>query len=222
MIDIESNIENSGRRGFLMSAAAFALLPLVPGCRPDVSAQTGDADVRRRLLQNSIADADCGWCGARDMPETVAAKAVIAGRDEKGERLIISGRVFRSDAKTPAPNTLIYLYHTDLEGIYGRGNEHKHGRFRGWLLTDAEGRYEFETIRPAQYPSRRFAAHIHMTVTTTETREDWIDSILFEGDKLITARERESRKGGFNPILELERTAGGALRGIRDIALPRA
>ena len=60
-----------------------------------------------------------------------------------------------------------------------------------------------------------------MTVTTPGTREDWIDSILFEGDSLITKRERESRKGGFNPILTLERK-GGVLAGIRDIALPRA
>lgn len=215
------HIENNGRRSFLLSAAAFAVLPLVPGCRPDVSAQRADADIRRRLLQNAISDAGCEWCGARDVPETVAAKAVIAGSEEQGERLIISGRVFRSDAKTPAPNTLIYLYHTDLDGIYGRGSEHKHGRFRGWLLTDAEGRYEFETIKPAPYPARRTAAHIHMTVTTPETREDWIDSILFEGDSLITARERASRKGGFNPILTLERK-GGVLAGIRDIALPRA
>lgn len=60
-----------------------------------------------------------------------------------------------------------------------------------------------------------------MTVTTPETREDWIDSILFKGDSLITAHERESRKGGFNPILTLERS-GGLLSGVRDIALPRA
>lgn len=60
-----------------------------------------------------------------------------------------------------------------------------------------------------------------MTVTTPETREDWIDSILFEGDSLITKRERESRKVGFNPILTLERS-GGLLSGVRDIALPRA
>ncbi|MBK9162954.1 MAG: intradiol ring-cleavage dioxygenase [Acidobacteria bacterium] len=215
------NIQSEGRRGFLRAAAAFAVLPLLPGCRPDVSAQIGGADVRQRLLKNAIADAGCEWCGARDMPENLASKAVIAGPDEEGERLRIGGRVYLHDERTPAPNTLIYLYHTDIEGIYGRGSEHKHGRFRGWLLTDAEGRYEFETIRPAQYPSRRFAAHIHMTVTTPEAKEDWIDSILFEGDQLISSRERESRKGGFNPILTLERS-GGVLTGVRDIALPRS
>ena len=62
--------------------------------------------------------------------------------------MIISGTVFQTDGKTPAPNTLIYLYHTDMYGIYGRGSEHKHGRFRGWMLTDAKGKYEFRSIRP--------------------------------------------------------------------------
>ena len=83
MIDIQTE----GRRAFLLSAAAFAVLPLLPGCRPDVSAQIGGADVRQRLLKNAIADAGCSWCGARDMPEKLAAKAVIAGREEKGERV---------------------------------------------------------------------------------------------------------------------------------------
>ncbi|MDM7923990.1 MAG: hypothetical protein QUS14_16985, partial [Pyrinomonadaceae bacterium] len=63
------------------------------------------------------------------------------------------------------------------------------------------------------------AAHIHMTVTTADQKEDWIDSILFEGDRFITKRERESRKGGFNPILTLEKNAAGIYTGSRDIQL---
>ena len=47
----------------------------------------------------------------------------------------MAGLSFR--CKNAGTNTLIYL-HTDLGGIYGRGAS-IHGRFRGWLLADAEG-----------------------------------------------------------------------------------
>jgi hypothetical protein len=47
---------------------------------------------------------------------------------------------------------------------------------------------------------------------------------LFEGDRLISAEERNTagKKGGFNPILKLEKGADGILRGTRDIQLWRA
>jgi protocatechuate 3,4-dioxygenase beta subunit len=108
-----------------------------------------------------------------------------------------------------------------MYGIYGRDGEHKHGRFRGWMLTDRQGRYEFRSIRPASYPNTTISAHVHMTLTGTNFREDSVDSILFEGDRFITARERSEagRKGGFNPILKLEKGADGVLRGVRDIQL---
>jgi hypothetical protein len=59
-----------------------------------------------------------------------------------------------------------------------------------------------------------------MTLTTTSQRENSVDSILFEGDKFITARERSDiGRGGFNPILQMEKGADGVVRGVRDIQL---
>ena len=138
--------------------------------------------------------------------------------------MIISGKIFQADGKTHAPNILIYLYHTDMYGIYGRRGEHKHGKFRGWLLTDEKGRYEFRSIKPASYPNSTISAHVHMTLTGKDFREDWIDSILFDGDRFITAQERNQagRRGGFNPILKVEKDSKGILRGVRDIQLLEA
>ena len=88
------------------------------------------------------------------------------------------------------------------------------------MLSDKSGKYSFRTVKPAPYPENRFAAHIHMTVTTAKAREDWVDSILFEGDRLISPQEREQagRRGGFNPILSFEK-AGGILRATRNLQL---
>lgn len=209
------------RRDFLKKAViAVSVFPLLANCRSDAAAQkTGDSIldiVKRNALPNSEGT------GAIDAPGNVSWRTVLSNETDKGEPIEISGTVFQSDGKTPAASTLIYLYHTDFEGYYGiSGKEHRHGRYRGWMLTDKEGKYTFQTIKPAPYPENRFAAHIHMTVTTARMKEDWIDSILFEGDRLISQQERSraGQRGGFNPILSFEKGKDGLLRATRNIQL---
>ncbi len=185
-------------------------------------AKAADAAELSLIKKNANTSPEVNWCGAIDAPDNVSWKSVLAKKSVEDEALIISGTVFQPDGKTPAPSLLIYFYHTDSTGRYGRGNgEVRHGHFRGWLLTDATGRYEISTIKPAPYANRTEAAHIHMTLTSKELKEESIDSILFEGDKFITAKERDEagNKGGFNPILTLEKGSDGILRGVRNIQL---
>ncbi len=213
-------IEN--RRDFLKKAiVATTALPLITSCRSDAIAQTTRNDLLDAIRKNTRPKGAEGM-GAIDFPADVRSKYRVVSEKEGGEQMVISGTVYQSDGKTLAANALLYLYHTDAEGYYGRtANEHKHGRYRGWLLTGNDGRYSFITIKPAPYPEQRFAAHIHMTVTTPTAREDWIDSILFEGDRLINSREREEagRRGGFNPIVTLNKGDGGLYYATRDIQL---
>lgn len=211
----------ASRREFIRLGLAGLASPFLLGCGVQLNAQRRGDDLRSQLLNNAIKDTGISWCGARDLPERVASKALLATTADKGERLIIEGTVYSADGKTAAPNTLIYLYHTDIYGVYGRDGEHQHGRYRAWLLTDDKGRYSFETIRPASYPNTTIAAHVHMTVTTAAQKEDWIDSILFEGDKFISRSERQNagKKGGFQPIVSLERRSDGKYYGVRDIQL---
>jgi len=208
------------RRNFIkrMSIAAAAL-PLL-ACQSGTLAQKSDKSDILTLLRKNADTTGQNWTGAVGVPNEVTWKTILSTEADKGERMLISGTVYQPDGKTPAPNTLIYLYHTDVHGIYGRGSEPRHGRYRGWMLTDEKGRYEFSSIRPASYPDSTISAHVHMTLTTKDLRENSVDSILFEGDKFITARERsEIGKGGFNPILKMEKGADGVMRGVRDIKL---
>lgn len=208
-----------GRRDFLAVAGAASLLSVVTGCRESISAQSSGTGVLDAIRKNALSGQADEWWGARHVLDTVSSKATIATSADKGEHILISGTVFANDGKTAAPNTLIYLYHTDIYGIYGRGDEHRHGRYRAWLLTDKDGKYSFETIRPASYPNSTQSAHVHMTVTTATQKEDWIDSILFEGDSFITSRERQIGKGGISGIVKLEKNAGGLHAATRDIKL---
>jgi protocatechuate 3,4-dioxygenase beta subunit len=196
-------------------------LPLLINCRGATFAGEAGPDTLSKIKRNAIQDPNGAWNGAISAPDDVSWRTILSSERDRGEPMQISGTVFTADGKA-APNILIYLYHTDFDGYYGRGSdEHRHGRYRGWMLTDGNGRYEFATIKPAPYPERRFAAHIHMTVTSISQKEDWIDSILFEGDQLISQQERRmaGQRGGFNPILAWARGSDGVLRGRRDIRL---
>lgn len=209
------------RRDFLRQASMAALgLPLFMACESSGLAQKGGDSVLD-LIRKNARPVGTEAMGAIDVPNTVSWKTILANEKTEGEPMIISGTVYQTDGKTAAPNTLIYFYHTDMYGIYGRSGEHKHGKFRGWMLTDVKGRYEFRSIRPASYPNSTQSQHVHMTLTGTNQREDWIDSILFEGDKFLTQRERDTAggRGGFQPIVKLEKGADGIARGVRNIQL---
>jgi len=207
------------RREFLKNASLTLALPLIFGCKSDSAAQRSNDKLLDALRAKAISNPSDDWWGARSVPANVTWRGALATADDKGERILINGTVYKTDGKAPAANTLIYLYHTDVYGIYGRSGEHRHGRYRGWMLTDQNGKYEFESILPASYPNSTIAKHIHMTVTTTEKGEDWIDSILFDNDKFLTSRDRAITRGGFDPVLKLTKGSDGVSRGVRDIRL---
>ena len=207
------------RRDFLKVTAVASAFPLVFSCRADTSAQVSDGKLLDAIKANAIADPSDNYWGARHAPADVTWKTRLSTDADTGERIVIGGTVYQADGKTAAANTLIYLYHTDVYGIYGRNGEPRHGRYRGWMLTDEKGRYEFESILPASYPNSTIAKHIHMTVTTRNQTEESVDSILFDGDRFLTSRDREIHRGGFDPVLKMVKGTNGVSRGVRDIRL---
>jgi protocatechuate 3,4-dioxygenase beta subunit len=143
---------------------------------------------------------------------------------EAGPKLLITGRIFQADGKTPARNTVLYVYHTDQKGIYAtKGNEKgwakRHGYIRGWIRTNEEGRYAFYTLKPVAYPGRKDPAHIHPVIKEADKNPYWIDEYLFDDDPLLTTEKRKQQpKHGGNGILTLT-MKDGMLTGTRDIIL---
>jgi hypothetical protein len=86
-------------------------------------------------------------------------QARIAPAGEPGEPLVISGQVFDPSGLHAVPNIVVYAYHTDIKGLYTPSGAARPPRLRGRARTDAEGRYEFRTIRPAPYPGDGPPAH---------------------------------------------------------------
>ena len=140
----------------------------------------------------------------RERPQTIAPRGRIAPAGEPGEPLIVRGRVVDKDGRTPVAGAVAFAYQTDRDGHYDRPG--KNGwRLKGWARTDADGRFEFVTIRPAAYPGRTVAAHIHVGLDGPPGRRYLLRDVLFEGDPLLSAAERERARtdgayGNIRPV----------------------
>lgn len=79
---------------------------------------------------------------------------------EPGDKpeLVLSGRVLNEKGK-PIPNAIVQLWSSDAVGNYDMVGY----KYHGYVLTDAEGRYEFTTIIPGCYHPRQ-AKHLHVKV----------------------------------------------------------
>jgi protocatechuate 3,4-dioxygenase beta subunit len=61
---------------------------------------------------------------------------------------------------------------------------------KGWAVTDAQGRFEFRTIRPAPYPGRAIPAHIHLSFVTSSCGRQ-SSEVMFDDDPLGTPEYRQ-------------------------------
>lgn len=160
----------------------------------------------------------CEWV-FEGMPAQIATRSRIAPPNEPGQPLAIEGIVRTPDGKAAA-GIIVYAYHTDSSGIYPRSST-RHGRLRGWALTDSTGYYRFETIRPGAYPHSNNPQHVHMHVIEPGRATYWIDEILFADDPLLTPelqkRERENRGG--DGLCRPSRDQDGVWHVARDIVL---
>jgi protocatechuate 3,4-dioxygenase beta subunit len=143
-------------------------------------------------------------------PAQVSSKARIAPATEPGSPLVIHGRVFKDDARTPAPDVVVFAYQTDASGLYDRGGGNLSWRLKGWAKTDAEGRFEFTTIKPGPYPGEQIASHVHFNLLPADGGRYHAGELLFEGDPRLTSRQKDQSAGAgiFAEIRPIRREGG--------------
>jgi protocatechuate 3,4-dioxygenase, beta subunit len=145
------------------------------------------------------------------MPVIIAAADTSAGWAEPGQKLLVTGTVFKIDGKTPAAAVIIYYWQTDNNGYYSQKDgmntaAKRHGHIRGWVKTDSAGKYAIYTIRPAPYPKETMPAHIHIAIKEPGIgNEYYIDEFVFDDDRLLTNAKRKTLENrGGSGILKLQ------------------
>lgn len=130
-------------------------------------------------------------------------RAKISPITAVGIPLLIKGRVFALDTRRSIPFACIDVWHASAQGHYDYHEDdpnrvyeyieelNTHGRsaqfdYRGRLVTDEEGRYEFETVKPAPYfireTSKWRCPHIHYYVQAPGY-QPLVTQLYFKGEE---------------------------------------
>lgn len=210
--------------------ALVAVAILLVGCHPAADSNTAERTIA--IAKSGAARGNLYQCeGCEGIFEAKAAtltnNAQIGPGLDQGEPMTIAGQVLRPDRRTPAAGVVIYAYQTNASGLYANGGpqtiwSHRHGRLRGWVKTGIDGRYQFDTIKPAPYPNDNIPAHIHLTVLEPGKRPYWIDDIVFDGEFGVTNAYRKSvTNQGGNGIVRATLRPDQRWYARRDIVLER-
>lgn len=145
-------------------------------------------------------------------PEVMHSQGRIAQPFEPGNPLVIHGQVFEPDGHTPAADVVVHAYHRDTHGFdFGLDdNELTTWRLQGWVVTDTEGRFEFETIKPAEDHLGRDGPHVHVTLESKEYGRQWAPTLFFEDDSLLSneARRQSAKAGEFGWVMKVDMVDG--------------
>ncbi len=137
-------------------------------------------------------------------------RAVLASKDESGERLVIGGAVVGMACNAIA-NATLDVWQADARGGYDNDG----WGLRGQLVTDANGRFQISSIMPGRYLNgRRYRpTHVHVKLRAEGYRE-LTTQLYFAGDpynkgddfivsSLIMAHKKvgDTRRAGFQFVL---------------------
>lgn len=125
----------------------------------------------------------------------------------KEEKISIKGVVYQGDCKTPLEGALVEFWQADPNGEYD--NETEDFLFRGRLIADENGQYEFKTFSPGRYlnGSTYRPKHIHFRVRGADHKE-LISQIYFKGDPYIDKDPWASDPKAELRVLPLENENG--------------
>ncbi len=119
-----------------------------------------------------------------------------------GERIVVAGRVVDEDGR-PIPHTLIEIWQCNAAGRYRHSRDDHPAPLdpnfsgAGRMMTDAQGNYQFTTIKPGAYPWRNHPnawrpAHIHFSLFGTSFQSRLVTQMYFPNDPLFP----------FDPIMQ--------------------
>ena len=183
---------------FKMLLIHLVLIHLLMGCNGQTTKQSGKSN---QIKSNKIVGGGCDGCELMyiGMPNQIQSENTSVGWAEGEQKLIVTGKIFQLDGKTPAPNVVLYFWHTDDEGLYSSGNETAkevklHGKLRGWVKSDKNGFYRIKTSRPAAYPAQDIPQHIHLFIKEADINNEYFADLYFDDDPLYLRHKKKYGK----------------------------
>lgn len=136
----------------------------------------------------------------------------IPGFESNSNKLKISGIIYESDGTTPAKDVILYIEQADENGDFDlrKDNDVRYVHNRGWIKTDANGRYTFYTYIPGNDRRFNFMKQLFPIIKEPSKPEYEIGTFLFDEDPLLSklCRKRMAKKGDPTRILKLKKEDG--------------
>jgi protocatechuate 3,4-dioxygenase beta subunit len=166
---------------------------LFPGYRSTVARSPSQPLVR--IPQTLTEITGPAGCWDKLMGPTVADLTRQHKGQPHGQRIIVSGRVL-DEAHRPVPNTVVEIWQANAAGRYVHNRDQWDAPLdpnftgAGHVVTDAEGRYRYITIRPGAYPWGNHhnawrPAHIHLSLLGPAFATRLVTQMYFPDDPLI-------------------------------------
>jgi len=107
-----------------------------------------------------------------------------------GVPMMMNGKIFSGEGENnPIEGAKVEIWHADDKGVYhpeGSGEVDNYDpseiTLRGFVLTESDGSFAFQSIRPGLYGRR--ARHIHFKITANG-HEELVTQSYFDGDNRI-------------------------------------
>lgn len=124
----------------------------------------------------------------------------------KQQKLKITGIIYKSDGVTPAEDVILYIEQADEDGDFDlrKHNDKRYAHYRGWIKTNADGRYTFYTFIPGGDRRYNQLQQLFLAIKEPLKPNYNLESFLFDKDPLLTAlcRKKISKKGDPSRILK--------------------
>ena len=202
-------------KNFSLASLSLGILPAVSNAHTSQNGEVGSS------LDCNITTLDYYGEGPFYTPNPpVIQDNMLAGENEPGERLILSGQIRNLDCSELIPNTVIDVWHANDAGQYDNAGYN----LRGITYSSGQGFYIFETILPGHYPNAGSFRPSHIHVKITPPGFDTLTTQLyFEGDEYIPTDAAASITSGVydatHRIIPLTLNNDGKYEGTWDIVV---
>lgn len=141
----------------------------------------------------------------------------------KEAKLKLTGTIYESDGVTPAKDVILYIEQRDDNGRYKmvKEDDKRFVYHRGWIKTDANGKYTFYTFMPGSIHRSNNYKYIATVVKAPGQDEYELNAFIFDNDPILSkhCRKRLAKKGKADAILKVVTSDDNLMVVTRDITL---